>query len=492
MCIRDSNQIQADLAVESVEGAQVYGLTDVDRALVAAFMRGVHRTGALKLDHPGLGTTATRYGDRLVIQNDIGQTDAHVVVITVEESAVSITYTDVHMARLQFFQGLFDDWGVEWADTLSRRSGEQFADDLYHLTVGTYRSEGIEGIWSFLEYLGSRLVFLIDWNRARKRLRTFVRNRDAIDLLRWAADHDYGHMAFLVLVDEPLIFEALDLVGRFPMRYAEPLHQMLGEDAAIEYFRWAIRTASEGVRAGTSRLALRDEIKAELAGCFRSAREDLSAICEQHATLIVEIAACVREALVAGTDGEDERRSAAARGKDLEGQADELVVRVRDLSRRLETAAFFGTLIETADDVVDYLEEACFVLTLAGPGWLSAPIVEDLVAMVELADAQGAAFVRALGLLRSAPPSPGHRPQLHQLLEDVDGVVDLERECDAALRCAQVVIVRESADHKEMHVALEVARNLEDATDAAMAAAFLVRDHVLEDLRASVIEGRRT
>ena len=41
-----------------------------------------HRaTRRLKFDHPGLATTATRSGARLTIQNDIGETGAHVVVI---------------------------------------------------------------------------------------------------------------------------------------------------------------------------------------------------------------------------------------------------------------------------------------------------------------------------------------------------------------------------------------------------------------------------
>lgn len=49
-----------------------------------AFMCGVEKTRRLKFDRPGLATTSTRCGARLTIQNDIGETDAHVVVIAVE------------------------------------------------------------------------------------------------------------------------------------------------------------------------------------------------------------------------------------------------------------------------------------------------------------------------------------------------------------------------------------------------------------------------
>ena len=53
------NRLQGELSRESVDGARVYGLRAQDKELVRAFMRGLNSTQALKLDHPGLGTTAT-------------------------------------------------------------------------------------------------------------------------------------------------------------------------------------------------------------------------------------------------------------------------------------------------------------------------------------------------------------------------------------------------------------------------------------------------
>ena len=90
------NALQAGLAEETIDGAAAYGLAEADRPRVAAFMAGLNRTARLKFDHPGLGTTATRCGDKLVLQNDIGTTDAHVVVIHVEGLTIRVTYTDVH------------------------------------------------------------------------------------------------------------------------------------------------------------------------------------------------------------------------------------------------------------------------------------------------------------------------------------------------------------------------------------------------------------
>jgi hypothetical protein len=87
----------------------VYGLGKGDGAiLVSAFMKGVNRTAKSKFDHPGLGTTATRSGDVLMIQNDVGQTDAHVIVIRIKGDVASATYTDVHRQRLLFFQAMLN------------------------------------------------------------------------------------------------------------------------------------------------------------------------------------------------------------------------------------------------------------------------------------------------------------------------------------------------------------------------------------------------
>ena len=142
---RALNALLDQLANETIDGARTYLLDEGDRELVQAFMKGLNRTAPLKFNHPGLGTTVTRAGERLVIQNDIGVTEAHVLVIAVTSAAVTITYTDVHMARLAFFQSLFDDWNVDWSDTLSRRSAGKQDGGIYHLTVGTFAVSDREG-----------------------------------------------------------------------------------------------------------------------------------------------------------------------------------------------------------------------------------------------------------------------------------------------------------------------------------------------------------
>ena len=84
---------------------------------------------------------------------------------------------------------------MKWDDTITRRDAAYEESGIYHMTVGTFTVEAAPDLERYLS-LGSRLVFLIDWNRARKRLRPFLPKVEVLALLRWAADNDLGHEAF--------------------------------------------------------------------------------------------------------------------------------------------------------------------------------------------------------------------------------------------------------------------------------------------------------
>jgi hypothetical protein len=477
------NSLQRDLASENIDGAMTYLLDDEDRNLVAAFMAGIRRTAPLKFDHPGLGTTATRSGTKLVIQNDIGMTDAHVVVVNVEGLTVSVIYTDIHMPRLQFFQGLFETQGMMWEDTLSKKAGDQFESRIYHLSVGRYNAKNLEDLERFLTFLGSRLVFLIDWNRARKRLRTFLQNRDASAVLRWAAENDYGHMAFLILGGEKIIYEALELASRVPLRYGEPLHQILGREKTIEYFEWVLKTASTGLCSGHSRLLLQDEIKAELLRYFRTAHENLMDICEEHATLSIDVATALRDSLLAierGSDGNYVARS-AMRAKQWESEADALVIKVRGLSRRIEAARFYADLINVADDTLDSLEEAMFLATLIPKVTSSRKLTGEMAGLAEIAVKSSQEFLKAL--MASQYIHRGYsRDEMQDFLQAVDRVIGFERECDDALRLSEKSILTESTDYREMMIFFEIARTIEESTNSLMKSVYIIRDHILEGM----------
>jgi hypothetical protein len=362
---KELNRLQQQLATETIDGAQVYGVRDDDRPLIAAFMAGVRQTRDLKFDHPGLGTTATRSGDRLVIQNDIGMTEAHVLVVHVEPTRVTLTYTDIHLERLIFFQNLFDRFAVHWEDTVSRRAAG-LDEELYHLCLGTFTTSDRESLLTYLTFLGSRLVFLIDWNRARKRLRKFAPRRVCLEVLRWAADHDYGHRGFLSLGGEQLVFDALQAAGRVPLPPGGQLSDVLGPERTAEFLKFTLQTASAGLRAGQSEYLIRDQISAELRHYIDTVHQGLLEVAAEHASLIVELALAARDLLLAaGTklDRDLVERTVRRAGK-WEHRADELVNRCRAARVRGDAPGPVLDLLVTADDAADLLEETLFWMSL--------------------------------------------------------------------------------------------------------------------------------
>jgi len=152
------NRLEAEAAVESVAGARVHRLAPADKQRVEAFMRGLNRTRELAFGHPGLGTTATRSGARLVIQNDIGMTEAHVIVIHVEDLTVTVTYTDIHRARTKFFMGMFDGRDVHWSP-LAEKSAQILGEDSQFLLVtGRHTANRKAHRWPRLPRCGCQAV----------------------------------------------------------------------------------------------------------------------------------------------------------------------------------------------------------------------------------------------------------------------------------------------------------------------------------------------
>lgn len=259
---RELDRLHATLAEERIGGASVFGLADSDRPLVAAFAAGVARTAALKLDHPGLGTTALRSGAALILQNDLGTTDSHVLVMRIAGLEVTVIHTDPHLKRARFLQELLAAEGVSWAETRARDAPWLPDGEIYHLCSGRYAAPDRAALERFLEHVGSRLVFLIDWNRARKRLRHFVDGSGAIEVLRRAADRDLGHRAFLELGGERLLQDALEQAGAAA---GARLDEVLERAAALDFLFFVMRAASEGLRGGRPPQAIRDDICTELA-----------------------------------------------------------------------------------------------------------------------------------------------------------------------------------------------------------------------------------
>ncbi|HVO88999.1 MAG TPA: DUF47 family protein [Casimicrobiaceae bacterium] len=473
------NALQRDIATETVDGASCCAIAAADRPLIGAFMRGVRRTAPLKFDHPGLGTTATRNGARLVLQNDIGTTDAHVLVVHVEDRRVSTTYTDVHLQRLLFFQSLFHRFEVEWDDTVSRRD-QALEDGVYHMTVGTFVASSDAQLNEFLEFMGSRLVFLIDWNRARKRLRALVSKDGALALLTWAAEHDYGHMAFLRAGGEQLIYDALDFVVKGEARFGERLDELLGSREALAYLQFVVKACSESLVRGEPISFIQDAARAELYNHYRAGQQLVFDVAGEHAAWIVEIASGLRDAMMSmrTADGPAGVQRNAERAKDWEGRADDLVNRARAASKRPGASDTFPRILEAADDIADALEEAAFRLTLLPQASMGGAVAVHLEPLAELLVQAAQEYVKVVEIARSVQRG-GAREDMQDFLDAVHRIIRLEHDADAAQREVARTLAVTAEDFRMLHVLTEAAKNLEKAADELMHSGLRMRDYVL-------------
>ncbi len=477
---RQINQLAGRVAPEVIDGARAYDLGDAERGLVRAFMRGVHATERLKFDHPGLGTLAMRTADGLIIQNDLGTTDAHIVVLRVTGPELTITYTDVHLERLLFFQEMLSaGGGATWEDTRSR-TDRSVEGGVFHLATGRFLAGRRSELERFLEHAGSRLVFIIDWNRARKRLRRLVGNRTALELLRWAQAHDFGHMAFLRAGADELVYAALQFAGAPAARAGQPLRDALGAGAARRYLQGVIRICTEALLAGKTVELIQDEAAAELIGYLRSARQEMQEVALRHAELDVEILEAAHDGVEQAIRGSSRRRALAARqAEEAEREADSLVGQARAAVSQASDVSPLLALVEAADDIADCGEEAAFYATLLPAGALTGDVRPAVREIARIVLAAGREYVRALAL----------STELHRgrPAEDVDAflaaahrVIELEREADVAQRAVHRALAadRGQADGA-LFVIVELTRALEEASDALMHCAHLLREHML-------------
>jgi uncharacterized protein Yka (UPF0111/DUF47 family) len=477
---RELNRLQQSISNETVDGASVYSINEGDRRLVAAFMAGVNATAPLKFDHPGLGTSATRAGDQLVIQNDIGTTDSHVLVLHVVGLTITVTYTDVHQARLHFFQGLLEPAGFEWTAGPSSHSAGG-----YELSIGrvTAPDEGV--LCRQLELVGSQLVFLIDWNRARKRLARLVKTADAIAVLKWAADHHVGHRAFLQAGDVGLVYTALERVPRGQVRFGARLDEMFGRESARVFLQAVLRIANEGLRDHKTPRLIQDQIHAELLTHLETSELGALALSADHAMIVVALAGLIRDAVArAGAEsGSEDVMAFAARAKAWESRADQVVISARTALDQATGPSPIMRLLGEADDVADALEEAAFLLTLIPDSPTRRTSLEALRELADLMASGAQGYVTCLECARDIHHL-GTRDSVDAFLVAVDGVVAFEHQSDERERTATAALLAAAGDFRELHVLSEMTRCLGDAADALARCALILRDYVLETLKA--------
>lgn len=476
------NRLQAETATTDVDGARSHHLTECGRRRVEAFMRGLNRTAPLKFDHPGLGTTATEHQGLLLIQNDIGTTDAHVLVIKVEELTATVTYTDIHPARLKFFRRLLAKHGLVWQEAEERKS-ERMESGQYILSTGRYEAADGDTLLEFLDRLGSRIVFLIDWNRMRKRLRLFVDKKTAVTLLEWAADNDYGHRALLEIGGERALAEAVEYAAGAQLRYGVRLDEMIDPEITVAFLKDAFRLACDGLRRQRSRRNINDEIKARLKMAFEKEHLRLFDFAADHAAIGFDLASSIVEAL--GRADDDSGRAwlgrFTAHAEAWERRADQLLNDARDDIRRFARPRSLLAFFESADDAVDELEEACTLVELARIAGCTDKATGDIKSLAELALAASRELVRSIESAAAIARSD-IRDDLDEFMRALESLIQIEHDADDSLRRIRRRLIENGTEQRQLMVLRELAQAIETATDAYTHAAQALRSYLMEEV----------
>jgi uncharacterized protein Yka (UPF0111/DUF47 family) len=476
------NRLAAGCAEEVIGGAHVFGLRPEDRAPVESFMRGLDQTRALKFNHPGLDTMATRSGGRLLIQNDIGETDAHVVVIAVDEKTMTVTYTDVHRARAKFFIALFDKFAAKWSG-LDRHAVEGLGDDgTFFLVTGIYPTDSGEGRDKFLTAIGSALVFLIDWNKARKLLRTWISNRDAVRILDWAARQRVGHRALLELGGGELISSAVRNAASARIGFGEQLNQVLGRAAAMDFLKTVLRVSTESLIAGRSVRLVRDHIEADLVRHLERVDSELLAIVVRQTGLAHDIATALAHHIANLQAGRAVNGKAlATRARKIEEKADRIAIDARNEVTRFNARPVIEQLVNRVEEAIDELEQAAFIASLAPVG-LDPALLKALAELCAVAISAAEAAASALAAAADVPE--GRSADSEDALAAVVCLIDAEHTADACEREVTAQVFGGGFDLTTSLSVLELARAIERATDRFAGFGHLLRRHVLTDLAA--------
>jgi uncharacterized protein Yka (UPF0111/DUF47 family) len=472
------NRLAEELSDETIDGAHIWQLSQEDRPRVAAFMRGLNRTRSLKLSHPGLDTAATRDGARLLIQNDIGTNDAHVLVVQVEGLRLSLTYSDLHRQRFAFFQDLLGQIGATWSDAGSRATEGLNAGETYCVGTATFDCADEAALTAALEGLGSRIVFLIDWNRARKRLRLLVGKANSVSILAESARREIGHMGWLNAGAEGLLFGAMEAVGGEFFRIGERLDSVLGDEHAREFMIDTMASVSQAMQEHQPLPRIADSIRLLLLR-YLGQQRDVFELLSEHAAFCHELAEGLRDALAHALERDSKAAGKlAGRAKGWEHEADLLVMRSRERAERNARWLPFTRLIEKADDIADALEEAIFLLSLIAEGhhkgW-QGDVRERLLRLAERTNEAVRDHVKALsiaGVLHDGGTAEDHEAFLAVSWR----VVDAERQCDELLRDVRRALVRHVEDPVTLNLATDFAASIELATDALLTTSYGVRE----------------
>jgi hypothetical protein len=348
------------------------------------------------------------------------------------------------------------------------------------LIVGRYAAQGPEDVERYLAFVGSRLVFLIDWNRARKRLARLVGKAEAYALLKWAADNNLGHVAFLKAGDVRLVHSALEHATPLQIPPGARLDEWIGREAARSVLMAALRRAVSGVSCGHPLARITDEVTAELLQHLPSHGRHLFEDVADHAAMLEALADRMRRGLMppgANATSNDAAAPPADLSNGGTNRADLIARHAVRWSASTDNGRELKPLWREADGAGDAIEDTAFLLTLVPPSVASAAAA----ILAELADVVGQGvreYARCVDQSREMSPA-SHPLQIDTFLMTADRLVDLGHQARVAKRTVTRQLVRRPPDCLELHLLATIADHLERAALSLSRCGPMLRDYVV-------------
>lgn len=477
------NAIASTISTENIAGAHAWHVLPEDHARIEAFMHGLQRTAPLKFSHPGLDTAATRDDKRLLIQNDIGTNDAHVLVIEVRDKKIELTYSELHKGRFDFFRTMLENIGFEWQVFEPVITAELNAGKPYYVGKATFLAKKETDLLQALYMVGSRIVFVIDWNRARKRLQHFVCKKVAIKLLTQSAESEYGHMAWLLAGGEKLVYQTMQSVASDAFRIGDRLDEVCGEHAAELFLEDLMRMCSAMLLDQQPTSLIADEARMLLVHVLRKRSFEFDLLAD-HAAYCHALSQLLSQCLETSTEQTvNSFKVFADQAKEWEHAADRLLTEARQRAERQPRWQPVVHLLSQSDDVADTLEESIFIISMLTRTPMHSITPEVGAVLARLVQATQAAiqdYIKAIQIARDIT-SDGTSQDTDAFLKVLWQMLRAERHCDELYREARLLIVTHLHDQPvAFGLTSDLAAAIESASDALLSVGHQLRKMVFE------------
>ena len=181
-------------------------------------------------------------------------------------------------------------------DAAGRKAESNLAEGEVVLSAsGVYAARDEADLDRFLAFLGSRIVFLIDWNKARKALAD-LRPKGGPSS-SWPARQARRRPSRLSRARRRRsVFDAVRRAAAGRIAYGVPLDKALGETECSALLWQCAARASEGLDSGRSTRFIRDEIQADLSQRLDTAESELLAVVLRHLGLTRMLAGMIETA----------------------------------------------------------------------------------------------------------------------------------------------------------------------------------------------------